>query len=331
MEHYFLTDGNPDSAKKPEPVALDGLTDEAVINELLTRVSLVPGLDTVTAGYGTDHTICIGWDHTALCGLAVEIENHAREQKRVKIQADWEEAMRRHSDFAFSTQAQENLATSAVPDRPLNLGNARGCFIVRCKAISEKYPDHPNIGSIAFNISDSPANNGETLRANIDFGVYQGTAILSFSQPVMDWFVRHYDKLAVEAANRAITMALGNATTGKRKASAPAGGQRPNKQAKIDADPSPGRVVVDPPPGRIFVQMRGRDPLTGLVYPEIQSGHLDFTDVNWAKFVGVFSVPGVGQDLEIEGFRVANEAVVQPEPWSLFWPAEQHVIEVPQL
>lgn len=327
MEHYFLTDGQPDPVKKSEPLALYGLTDDQITGELYMRAALVPGLEISSGGHGVDRTLCLGWDRAAVCGLAGEFENMARDKQRQRVQAEWEKAMETHRQFAESQECQlpdpdGNLVdpslVSVPQGMPLALTMARGSFVVQCKTITDLFPDHLNIASLAINIADSPANNGETLRAAINFGVFQGTAILSFSQAVMDWFVRYYDKTALQATQMHDGVPSSGSTGGKRKADAGADGERPSKQRKPDEQG---------PAGRILVEMRGREMIEGNICPDIQHGYLHFTDGVWSKFKGVFEIPGVGEDVEVEGFRVAKNAQVEPPPWNWFWPGGQQTTE----
>lgn len=314
MEHYFLTDGQPDPAKKPEPLALQGLTDAQVVSNIYVRAAVVPGLHIVNIGQDTDSTICIGWDHSAVCGLAGDIENLARESQRKLAQEEWEKAMETHrrlveteaeqiSEFGFSL-------SNPSPGNPVSLKVARGSFVLQCKAIAELYPDEASVASLSLDIADSIANNSETLRAAVNLGVFQGTAILSFSHDVMDWFVRHYDKTAQAAAERNTTAPSG-ASGGKRRAEGSADEERPSKQRKADGLPSHGRIIL---------QMRGRELIGGEICEDIQHGYLEFTDDAWTKFKGTIDIPGVGEDVEVEGFRVSNRAAMEPPPWSWFWP-----------
>lgn len=312
MDHYFLTDGQPDPAKKPEPIALHDITDEQMMAAVHDRVMFVNGLEIAVGGQGPERTMCIGWDRAAVCGLAGEIENMAKEKLRKRVQDDWERAMQSHHQFVESLQPAEPEVLQG--SGPIPLTAARGCFIVHCKPVMEKYPDHPNLANMALNISDSPANNGETLRAAVDLGVFQGTAVLSFSQPVVDWFVKYYDKSALAAAGISAPATPSGAKGGKRKAIDDSGDQRPIKQRKSD---------VPTPPGRILMRMRGRELIEGMLCPEVQEGYLEFLDSTCNKFTGVFDIPGVGEDLGIEGFRVSNEAAIEAPPWNWFWPILQ--------
>lgn len=313
MEHYFLDeDGQPDPGKKPEPIALEGITDENMVQEIHERVMLVNGLTIVTGGQGSERAMCIGWDEAAVCGLAVEYQNVSKDKQRQRVQEDWERAMQNHRQFVESMQLSAEESATPRASGHFSLTAARGCFVVQCKSVLEKYPDHPNLANIALNISDSPANNGDMLRAAVDLGVFQGTAVLSFSQPVVEWFVRYYDKTALASAGSFAAISTHpNYKGGKRKASDEADGQRPEKQRKSDEPNSSGKI---------HVRMRGRELVQGALCPEVQEGYLEFIDSSCTKFTGVFDIPGVGEDVEVEGFRVANEAAIEAPPWNWFWP-----------
>ncbi|KUI56513.1 hypothetical protein VP1G_03764 [Cytospora mali] len=323
MEHYFLTDGQPDPAKKPEPLALYGFTDDQVITELQVRAADVPGLEIAMGGQGPDRTLCIGWDRAGVLGLAAEIENIEIDRQRKKIQDEWEKAMQKHQNCVSQSRAQAQVQAEAPSlgatmeeggNEGFSLRKCRGSFVVKCQAIGEMYPDP--FGIFTVDISDSPAHNGETLRAAVNFGVFQGTAILSFNEPVLDWFARYYDRNALAAAGGDPNSAPLAASNGKRKADGEAEDEPSAKQRRLDG-PHPA--------SRVLVRMRGRNIVVDQVWPEIQSGYLDFTDATCTEFKGVFDIPGVAEDVEVEGFRVAKFAAVEPPSWNWFWPVDQHV------
>ncbi|CAN8104815.1 unnamed protein product [Discula destructiva] len=326
MEHYFLTNGVPDPAKKPEPLALYNFTEDQVIADLRQRAAKIPGLEVVSAGRGPDHAICVGWERTSVFSLAGEIENLAREKQKKRVEAEWEKAMQDHKKFVVKASPPAAVAAAAAPTPPpppplppppqstdnsaqIHLRLACGSFVLQCKAVTDKYHDLPGLTTkLSLDVSDGPANNGDTLRAGVDLGVFHGTAILSFSQPVLDWFVKRYDKTALAAA----ASVYEKSGKHKRKSSDAQYVQeeRPRKQRKFE----------DPKPGRIFLRMRGSKAIDGRICADIQHGYLDFLDAAWTKFQGVIDVPGVGEDIEVEGFRVAQEAAFDPPPWNAYWP-----------
>lgn len=327
MEHYFLTDSQPDPAKKPEPIALYGFADDQVITELQVRATGVPGLQISLGGQGPDRTICIGWDRTAVSGLAGEIQSLALQRQRKQNQAEWEKAMQSHRDYITQSRAQAEVQAEPQAESPsaaspmevakqvTTLRTCRGSFVVKCQAIGDMFPDNVNI--FTFDIADGPAHKGDVLRVAVDFGVFQSTAILGFDEAVLDWFARYYDKNAIVATGRNPDSASLLANNGKRKADdGEAEGEPAAKQRKLDGPH---------PKGRVLVRMRGRNAMVGQICPEIKSGYLDFTDNDCTVFKGVFDIPGVGEDVEVEGFRVARFAAIEPPPWNWFWPGIQHM------
>lgn len=319
LEHYYLTDGVPDPAKKPEPLALYNFTDEEVIGELRERAAQIPGLEIVSAGRGPDRAICIGWNRASVYSLAGEIENVARENQKKRIEAEWEAAMQNHKRFANSSASAPqapDAAKSAKQATPTALQLACGSFILQCQAVADKQADLPDadITKLTLDIADIPATRVETVRASVDLGVFSGTALLSFSQEILEWFVKRYDKTAFDAAEQAVQYAARLTQGEKRKAEAypEEEAQRPRKQPKVQ----------ESKPGRIFVRMRGE--ADGKICPDVQHGYLDFLDTAWTKFKGVFDIPGVGENIEVEGFRVAQEAAMDPPPWKAYWPSNLH-------
>lgn len=320
MEHYFLTNGQPDPAKKPEPIALYGFSDDQVIGELQVRATGVPGLEYAMGGEGLDRTLCIGWDHGAVCRLASEIQDIALQRQRKKNQDDWEKAMQSHRDYIARLQAQARVQAGAAgpvkaAKKLTSLQHCCGSFVVKCQAVSEMFPDNANI--FAVDIADSPAQKGDTLLAGIDLGVFQGTAILAFDGAVLEWFTRYYEKSAIAATGKNPDNASLLASTGKRKAD----------DGEVEGGPSTKQRKLDrpTPEGRVLLNMRGRNAMVGQICPDVQSGHLDFTDNDCNTFKGAFDIPGVGEDVEVEGFRVAKAAAMAPPPWNWFWPGVLHM------
>lgn len=314
LEHYFSTDGQPDPDKKPEPLALDGITDAQLVADIHTKAATVPGLEIITCGQEADRTICIGWDRAAVCDLASEVQNAARERHRNQMQveweAEWEAAMQTHREFVETQHGSQAAPPTFGVPHGTRLGAACGCFVLYCKAIKDMFPNHPRSSRLSMNISHGPGNNDETLRAAVDFGVFHGAAILSCLRPIMDWFVNYYDKTALEAVGRAQSSSSASGL-GKRKAEGQVDGERPPQKRKAHELA---------PHGRVFLRMRGRGGIGDEIFPDIQRGYLDFADSACTKFKGVFDIPGVGEDVEVEGFRVGAHAVVDPPPWTWFWP-----------
>lgn len=316
LEHYYLTDGVPDPAKKPEPLALYNFTDEQVIAELRERVAQVPGLEIVSAGRGPDRAICIGWNRASVYSLAGEIENVARENQKKRVETEWEKAMQSHKRFAKSESVSQPAATAAPRNdftTPPALKLAYGSFILHCPAVADKQAKDPdsNITKLTLDIADIPATRVETVPANVNLGVFSGTALLSFSQEILEWFVKRYDKTAADtAAHAALYRPPSVDLHGKRKAEGypEEGEQYPRKQPKLQ----------EAKPGRIFVSMRGE--ADGRICPDVQHGYLDFLDAAWTTFKGRFDIPGLGEAIEVEGFRIAQEAAVDPPPWNAYWP-----------
>lgn len=308
MEHYFLTAGVPDPAKKPEPLALYNFTDDQVIADLHERAATVPHLEIVAAGRGPDRAICIGWDRAAVYSLAREIESLAREKARKRVEAAWEQAMLTHRQLTATAAATAAANPYTVAPAPTALRRACGSFALQCRAVTDAHEelDEELVTGLALDVADSPANNGETLRAAVELGVFQGSAILSFSQPVLEWFVKRYDKAAFEASVRPYA-------SKKRKWDLPPDEDRPAKQRRME----------EPKPGRVFLRMRGRNGPDGQNCPDIQHGYLDFADDAWDKFKGVVDIPGVGEHVEVEGFRVKQLPAVEPAPWETYWPVDR--------
>lgn len=313
MEHYFLTDGQPDPAKKPEPLALYGLVDSQVIANLCQRTALVPGLNIVQAGSADDPTICIGWEHASLHGLILEIANSSLEKQKRKAQKMWNKAMETHRQLVETNSKSAPEVQHGESKEQLALSMACGSFVVRCKAIADLCADKPLSTNLSINITDTIANNNEILRAAVDFGIFRGTAVLSCSQDVLNWFVRFYEKTAKPSTTTTKDGLESSSSPAakKRRLDNAAEGEHPVKQQKHD-----GPL----PRGRIILQMRGLDTTNYKMCEDIQHGHLDFIDSSWSKFTGMVQVPGVLQPVEFEGFRVANKADVEPPPWKSFFP-----------
>ncbi|ETS79927.1 hypothetical protein PFICI_07456 [Pestalotiopsis fici W106-1] len=72
------------------------------------------------------------------------------------------------------------------------------------------------------------------------------------------------------------------------------------------------------PAHRVFIRLRGRETGEGEIQPDPVSGHLDFSDENFTRFVGMIDLPLLCGSVKLEGFKVSATARHRYEPWSTF-------------
>jgi len=311
MEHYFLADGRPDHTKTTEPLALYGYTDRSDIQRRAERIG---GLETHWGGEGSDRTMCIGWNRSAVWQLAGTIDNKSWEKKAKEQEDQWEEAMDEHRDFIASME-KKNGKKVALTNRE-KLDKCKGSYIVRCEDLSGGWD---NCNSLGIDIAAGPK--AGILQAAVKFGILKGTMLLSFNESELDEYVGTSGKYGNsdsdddEDDEDSEGSYLSTATSSKKR-KAPTknavttkpGRGRPKKQAKGSA----------PTSNRLHFRLRGRETGEGMIFFNPEKGYLDFTDSNYVAFKGVASLPAVGNKVPFEGFKVSAEAITRAQPWSTF-------------
>jgi hypothetical protein len=79
LEHYFITNGQPNHHKTPDPLSLGGFDDRLGLH---LKAGEVPGLYTKSVGPNDNRTLCMGWNIKAADALAASINTRALEAEK---------------------------------------------------------------------------------------------------------------------------------------------------------------------------------------------------------------------------------------------------------
>ncbi|KAL6816164.1 hypothetical protein V8C40DRAFT_269537 [Trichoderma camerunense] len=297
IDMYFLTDGEPDMAKTTEALALDGLDRGWKLQDAARKV---PGLHTWGVGYLEARKICI--DGT---------------------EALWKEQLERHQKYVDQVQSKGANGMNQHSE-VFNLDRCQGSYVVRCDEITEGWLDTLKGHTLTMDIS---SGKGSTRRAAYDFGIIEGTMILSLSEDAFQALDSLYSEASSgdengededqddEDKDRDDTD-LQISTNGKKRKpgndlQAQGTGHTSAKRRKTRLLPSPSR--------RVYFRLHGRETGEGEVLPYPDSGHIDYLSDDCTSFAGVvYALTHVGNNVEFRGYRVSDKPRVKPEPWETF-------------
>lgn len=213
---------------------------------------------------------------------------------------EWEEVMQEHRDFVAKYKKGKGKKS-----QPPNLEKCKGSYVIRCDELSGGWD---NCNELSIDIDSGATPN--ILVAAADFGIYECTMLLSFSEAELDTYVNTAGENEDSESEDPDEGMLQPTASKKRKAPPPPkrGRGRPKKQPKTS----------DTTSKRLFFRMRGRDTSEGQIFYEPERGHLDFTDDDFVAFRGIMALPAVGRKVPLEGFKINEKATSSAEAWSNF-------------
>lgn len=320
IDMYFLTDGEPDMAKSTEALALDGLDRGWKLQDAARKV---PGLHTWGGGYLEARKICIGWNREEVFRLAKSIMDRQDAANRAQQEALWKEQLERHQKYVDQVQSKGANGMNQHSE-VFNLDRCQGSYVVRCDEITEGWLDTLKGHTLTMDIS---SGKGSTRHAAYDFGIIQGTIILSLSEDAFQALDSLYSEASSgdesggdegqdhEDKDRGDTDSQISTNGKKRKPGndlqAQGTGHTNAKRRKIKPLPSPSR--------RVYFRLHGRETGEGEVLPYPDSGHIDYLSDDCTSFAGVvYDLTHVGNNVEFRGYRVSDKPHVKPEPWETF-------------
>ncbi|KAK8189227.1 hypothetical protein IWZ00DRAFT_509745 [Phyllosticta capitalensis] len=279
INYFFLTDGKPDKSKTPKPLALYGFRNRWPLHDKAGRI---PGLETRSGGRDEkDRVLCIGWDRDAVWRLAGEIDEKASEAQAKIEEAEWEEVMEAHREYvAEAGRGKKGKKGSAANKKstPFKLDSCVGAYAVKCDEVAGGW-SHINGNDF---ILDIDTDRDGILIAAFDFGIFEGTMLLSLSEDKLD-----------RAAK---------------------GGRGAAKKRKTTSSSSTSR--------RVFYRMRGRETSQGEIFSDPLSGHLDFDDQGVKFEGLAYSLAFCGENVEFTGYKVSDAPGAQADGWDAFSPEQ---------
>ncbi|KAF9877477.1 hypothetical protein CkaCkLH20_05177 [Colletotrichum karsti] len=321
MELYFLTNGKPDEEKTPGPIALYDLKDAKKVEGLAKRV---PGLQTVTCpGRDEKRVTCIGWDKFLLSNLNYDIVKDAYEHEKQKIDDPCGAAMREHREYVAEKREHESLTDQKKPGTSFDVERCKGSYFVQCKAVMNGYDVSPK----HVLTMDVKIGKDGLLLAAYDFGMIEGTMLLSASEEKLDSLVqmdcdedserRNDDEEDDYGADdpgddgwKPGQKTLKNTAASRKRPASASSGKGVTKKKKRML-PSLSR--------RVYFRLRGRETGEGDIHDTPEPGHLDFLDSDCSQFMGLaYEFPYIGKNVEFKGYKVSDSPRKKHEPWSNF-------------
>ncbi|KAF5665605.1 hypothetical protein FCIRC_10473 [Fusarium circinatum] len=150
---------------------------------------------------------------------------------------------------------------------------------------------------------------GDSLRANFDFGIIAGAMFLSNDEDTLDDLVGCDDGSATEDSDDSDDE--GETKKGRKrsmkKEAKGANRGRPAKKKKIATSLS----------RRVFYRLRGKETGEGKILPDAEAGEIDFLSDDCTKFSGVaYEFPYVGSSVEFSGYKISNTPKGFPKNWN---------------
>jgi hypothetical protein len=204
--------------------------------------------------------------------------------------------MEEHRAFVEKLKKKKtgNKSSKPLTNRE-KMDRCKGSYIVRCEELSGNWDE---CDSLSIDIATGPKPG--LLQAAVEFGIIEGTMLLSFNEADLDAYIGTAEESDDQGAI--------SSNSKKRKAAAPGRGRPPKKQAKAAASLA----------NRLFIRFRGRETGEGVVFYTPQKGYLDFTDADCVAFKAVCSMPAVGNKAPFQGFKVDSSPATRATPWESF-------------
>ncbi|KAL7928523.1 hypothetical protein V8C35DRAFT_317950 [Trichoderma chlorosporum] len=331
MDLYFLTDGKPDKTKTTEALRLSGFGDRSALHSMAEKI---PGLHTCSGGQSPNRELCIGWDYAEVSVLAMGISDRDREARKVQKMAEKEQQLERHREYLAQIRSKKTSKGPSKRPQEFSLDRCKGSYIIQCDGITDNWDD---FDTLTMDISSSKGN---MLRAAYDFGILEGTMILSQSEETLQAIVGEdhgssnasssdedeedeneegydeYDENEDDDGND-----LQSSISGKKRKLAKTSLAKASKSAAARSSDAKRRKTKHLPSlsRRVYFRLRGRETGEGMIHSDPESGHIDFLSDGCATFAGlIYGLPYVGRNVEFQGHKVSDLPKVKPEEWEAF-------------
>ncbi|KAF4973833.1 hypothetical protein FZEAL_9212 [Fusarium zealandicum] len=321
FDYYFLTNGEPDRGKTPEPLALHGYSHTHHIHNMAERI---PGLETKSGGSRNNRVVCIGWNRPAVWGLAHKVDAQDRAEQDKKREAEWEKKMQVHQRYVSATsegdpsQRRDKKATKRKDAQTFDLGRCRGSYIIKCNAVSEGWsPDI--VGELTMDIG--LIKHG-VLVADYHFGIIQGTMLLSQSEEQLDIVAGTGDESDEDDSDDSVGYDEDDSDSEEKPKHKRSLTQAAVASKEVDKSSGPAakrRKMTPSVSRRVFYRLRGRETGEGEILHEPESGHLDFSNDSCTVFAGLaYYFPYIAKNVEFHGYKVSGLPKRRAKDWSGF-------------
>ncbi|KAM0418911.1 hypothetical protein ACHAPT_012176 [Fusarium lateritium] len=320
MNYYFLTDGQPDPTKTPTAFAVYGFDGRSRLHAISEKI---PGLSTCSGGSDESRTLCIGWDCDAVSRLARSIDRQAHEEEKKKQESKWEKAMEAHENYVSKSsqgslsQGNKKRTTKGKASRSFELGRCKGSYVIKCDTVSDGW----SMSDFTMDICEGKRG---TLIADYDFGVIQGTMLMSDCEETLDALAGTGDDSGEAWDSEEYGTDYGE--MGSEDEDGPKAKKRLAKGVgtRKKAGPAPKRRKIAPSLARrVYYRLRGLETGEGQILSDPESGHLDFLSNSCATFVGLaYHLPYQGKNVEFRGYKVSDVPKKKAGEWDDFsWEA----------
>ncbi|OPB46966.1 hypothetical protein A0O28_0070900 [Trichoderma guizhouense] len=329
LDMYFMTDGKPDTTKVRRPLVLRNQnvrTFQALVKKR------VPGLYTWRGPDRLARNVYIGWDTTKVMDLAISTSNSDEKANKAHTKALWRQQLERHQEYIAQAQLGEPSRGPTKHPEGLSLDRCKGSYVVRCKKITEEWLTLLSGHTFTVDICSRDEN---TLNAVFDFGIVEGTMILSLDEQALRVAVReapkvYYgsevseeeededeDEVEIKQEEDECDLGLQDSVSG---------GKRRQDEASLEQLAGPAsakRRKTSPTPSwldrRVYFRFRGRETQKHQVIPDPEAGYVHFQSDDCVKFYGMMHLlPWVGEDIDFVGYKVSDTPRVNPEHWETF-------------
>jgi hypothetical protein len=308
LAKYFLDglNGKPAPHKAPDPITLFPFFKHR--NRLGAAVVLIPGLY-INGANGEHGTVTIiGWDIDEIRSRVRHIEEEVAKKRakkaaeaRAEREREWQQTLQRHHEY---------VRRHRVPDSPLKLDDVTGSYVVRCDEIAEGYAR----GQVMTLDIVKPRNSLST-EATFYFGIVEGTMLLAISEDSLEMLRQDVEADSDEDTNQDSdglrTGIHGNSGSRKRKTKGTCAAPGSIKR----------RLGATLKANRIYLRWAGRETGEGEIQLDMDNEHTGYLDFDESKLSAkaAFSYPGMfGRDVQFSIFKVADQPLKVPEPWSHF-------------
>ena len=318
LKKYFLDkDGKPDKSKTPTPMPLPGFANRSQMHVATQRI---PGLATGSGGQGSDYTVVVGWDQSAVWRVAAQFDGQSALKLQQVEEAEWNKLMQRHELFVSQARSRHGPAMFSA----LVIG---GIYIIQCDKMSSYSSGISHNNTMRLRIM---RNGREGCVGIFDFGVITGIMLLDESKErlasrvvSLDRNLKYRHENQDDSSDRTDDGSYtddGSQTddssnelgpSNKRKVNPAKEASGPRKKQKQKQSEDKG--------GTVFLQWRGTESGEGEIQLDTANKHvgqLIFSDNDGFEFEGTADFGLVGKNIRFQGYKIQSLGGPATRSWN---------------
>ena len=325
LAKYFLDqNGKPDRSKTPCPLLLPGLLDKLSLQQ---AADAVPGLKTSIGGESEFRVLVIGWDRTAVYEIA---EQTSTDQAKLRddLSPTWHEYLRKH----YRLVKQLPILSKSMK---MKEESAQGTYAIECRGASDNWIDFcEEDSSLRITYSEKEGWVG-IFSIGVIYGVMKlGTdrkSLLARCKATEKNEARIDDHTEMEIPLEELETTEEEDSASEEEDVFSDLSESEEKEERGEDDfgtPILSRKRIKAPTkahaasakrlkasrstsfNRLYFKWRGREQGEGDVacdFRKNNTGYLQFTDANCAKFDGTISNELIGKNVLFQGFKISND------------------------